>query len=146
MENSWAFGGHIACWQLCRGPHDVFDLEIPTSSGNGLCNVARSEVDLQKRSLPLQHLHTIALLQASLIRNRVLRHAMELISKYKKVYLSSVACVKRFKRFFEDKRCNTAEIASRAALKGSEGREFDTTALQHACCKKSKARLGVLDN
>ena len=23
VSNSWAYGGHIVCWQLCRGPHDV---------------------------------------------------------------------------------------------------------------------------
>ena len=50
-----------------------FALEITTSPGKGLCKVARSEVDLnKKRSLSLQHLHTIAFLQASLISNRVL--------------------------------------------------------------------------
>ena len=77
-----------------------FDLEITTSLGIGLCNVARSEVDLRKkRSLPLQHLHTIALLQASLIKDRVLRHKVKFIKNFK--------------------------IDLRAALKGFEGREFD---------------------
>ena len=44
MTNSWASGGHIACWQSCRMM--FFDLEITTSPGNGIYNVARSEVDL----------------------------------------------------------------------------------------------------
>ena len=79
----------------------LFDLEITTSPGNGLSNVARGKVDLQKkRPLPLQHVHTIALLQASLIRNRVLWHEVKFIKNFR--------------------------IISRAALKGSEGREFDT--------------------
>ena len=43
------FWGHIVCWELCRGPHKIFDLEINTSLGNDLRNVPRSEVDLQKR-------------------------------------------------------------------------------------------------
>ena len=61
----------------------------------------RGEVDLQKkRSLPLQHLHTIALLQASSTRNRVLWHEEKFIKNFR--------------------------IVSRAALKGSEGRDFDT--------------------
>ena len=46
VSNLWAAGGHIVCWQSCRGPHNVFNLEITTSPGNGLCNVTRSEVDL----------------------------------------------------------------------------------------------------
>ena len=32
-----------------HGPHDAFDLEITTSTDNRLCNVARSEIDLQKK-------------------------------------------------------------------------------------------------
>ena len=59
-----------------------FNLEITTSQGNGLYNVARSEVDLKKRSLPLQHFHTIALLQVSLIRNRVLWHEVKIIKEF----------------------------------------------------------------
>ena len=86
-----------------------FYLEITTSPGNGLCNVACSEVNLRKtRSLPLQHLHTIALFQALLIRNRALGQKVKFIKNF--------------------------GIVSRAALKGSEGREFDTPALQH--CNK----------
>ena len=42
-------GAHIVCWQSCRELHDAFDLKIITSPGNGLCNVARSMVDLQKK-------------------------------------------------------------------------------------------------
>ena len=50
-----------------------------------------------------QHLHSIALLHASLIRNRDLWHKEELVSKYKKICTSQgVACSKGFKRFFED--------------------------------------------
>ena len=84
-----------------------FDLEITISPGNGLYNVARSEIDLKKRSLPLQHLHTIALLQDSLIRNRVLWHEVKFITTFR--------------------------IVSWVALKGSDGREFDTPALRHSC-------------
>ena len=36
----------------------VFDLEIITSPGNGLCNVARSVVDLQKKSHYLNSIST----------------------------------------------------------------------------------------
>ena len=35
--------------QSCQGPHEVLDLEITTSLGNDLCNVARSKIDLQKK-------------------------------------------------------------------------------------------------
>ena len=49
VSNSWTSGGHLACWQSCRGAHDGFDLEITTSPDNGLCNAARDEVDLQKK-------------------------------------------------------------------------------------------------
>ena len=52
MLYSQASGGHIACLELCRGPHAIFDLEITTSLGNDFrisCNVAQSEVDPQKR-------------------------------------------------------------------------------------------------
>ena len=113
MSNLWASGGHIACWQSCCGQHDVFDLEIITSPGNYLCNVARSEVDLQKkkRSLPLQHLHLTPLLQTSLFRNRVRRHEVKLISNKKKVCTSQVSPVLRSSNVSSKmKRCNTAEI------------------------------------
>ena len=65
----------------------------------------RSQSAKKKRSLPLQHLHTMALLQASSIRNRVLRHEVKFIKNFR--------------------------IVSRAALKGSEGRAFDTPALHY---------------
>ena len=77
VSNSWASGGHIACWQSCRGPHDVFDLEITTSPGNSLGNVARSEVDLQKKRHYLSSISTSSLF----FRNRVLWHEVELIFK-----------------------------------------------------------------
>ena len=48
MSNSWDSRAHVARWPSCRGPHDVFDLEITISTGNGLSNVARSEVDHRK--------------------------------------------------------------------------------------------------
>ena len=32
-----------------------FDLEITTSPGNGLCNIARREVDLQKKAISSPH-------------------------------------------------------------------------------------------
>ena len=41
--------GHIVCWELCRGPHEIFDLEITTSLSNDLSNAALSEDDLQKK-------------------------------------------------------------------------------------------------
>ena len=65
------WGPHCTYEQSCQGPHGVFDLEIITSSGKDLYNVARSEIDLQKkkkRSSLLQHLHIIALMRV----NRVL--------------------------------------------------------------------------
>ena len=58
------WGPHCTYEQSCRGPHEVFDLDITTSSGKDLCNVARSEIDLQKkRSSLLQHLRIIALMR-----------------------------------------------------------------------------------
>ena len=66
------FGNRAECRVM------FFDLVITTSPGNGLCNVAQSEVDLQKKD-QFQHLHTIALLQASLIRNRVLWYKVKFI-------------------------------------------------------------------
>ena len=35
---SW--GPHCIYKKMCRGPHEVLDLEITTSLGNDLCNVA----------------------------------------------------------------------------------------------------------
>ena len=43
--------------QSCRGPHEIFDLEITSSLGNDLCNVARSKIDLQKKG---HHLSSIS--------------------------------------------------------------------------------------
>ena len=54
MSNSWASGGHIVCWKLCLGPHEIFDLEITTSPGDDLSNVARIEVELQKKVCTFQ--------------------------------------------------------------------------------------------
>ena len=83
-------GAILLVGNRAEGRMMFFDLEITTSPGNDLCNVAHSEIDLKKkRSLPPQHLHTIVLLQASLIRNRVLWHEVELISKYKKSLCTS---------------------------------------------------------
>ena len=44
-------GIHIVCWKPCRGPHEIFNLEITAPPGNDLGNVARSEVDLQKKKV-----------------------------------------------------------------------------------------------
>ena len=44
-------GPHCIYEQSCRGPHDVLDLEITTSPGNDLCNVARSKIDLRKKKV-----------------------------------------------------------------------------------------------
>ena len=47
MSNSWVSGSHVICWVLCRGPHEILDLEITTSPGHDISIVARGEVDLQ---------------------------------------------------------------------------------------------------
>ena len=44
------WGPHFIYEQSYRGPHEVLGLEITTSLGNDLCNVARSKVDLQKKN------------------------------------------------------------------------------------------------
>ena len=56
----------------------------------------------------------------------------------KNLYLSSVACDQRFKRLFEDdplQNCRNClgilESSRGPALKGSEGREFDTPVLSY---------------
>ena len=90
-----------------------FNLEITTSPGNGLCNLQKynksrksiSKNENKKLSLSLQHLHTIALLQTLLIRNRVLWHKVKFIENFR--------------------------IVSRATLQGSESREFDTPSLNY---------------
>ena len=43
------WGPHCTYEQSCRGPHEVFELEIATSLGNDLSNAARSKVDLKKK-------------------------------------------------------------------------------------------------
>ena len=101
-------GPHCIHEQLCRGPHEVFDLEITTSPGNDLCSVARSEVDLQKkRSSSLQHLHTVALIRA----NRVLLLRKVKLSPDKKICTTQVPPVIRSSNVCSKMiRCNTAEI------------------------------------
>ena len=83
------WGPHCTYEQSCRGPHEVFELEITTSLGNNLCDVARSKVGLQKekkekkRSSPLQHLRP--LMRAT---NQVLSlHPVKLSPNEKKIYL-----------------------------------------------------------
>ena len=60
VSNWWDSGGRIICWELCQGLHGIFDLEFYLSPGNNLSNVARSGVDLQKRSLPSKYFHLFA--------------------------------------------------------------------------------------
>ena len=95
VSNSWASGGHIACWQSCRGPHDVFDSEIITSPGNGLCNATGSEVDLQKKG----HYHSSISTPWPFFRRRY--SEIEFCGTKWSLYLSSVASVKGFKRFLQ---------------------------------------------
>ena len=50
VSNSWASGGHIVhISNRAEGRVKFFDLDITTSSGKDLCNVARSEIYLQKK-------------------------------------------------------------------------------------------------
>ena len=78
------WGPHCINEQSCRGPHEVLDLEITTSLGNDLCNVARSKIDLPKKKVitfpPPVNLSPID----------------------KTLYLSSGACDVGFKRLFDD--------------------------------------------
>ena len=78
------WGPHCIYEQSCRGPHEVLDLEITTSLGNDLCNVARSKIDLQKKK--------VFAFPAS----------VNLSPNDKNLYLSSVACDMGFKSFFDD--------------------------------------------
>ena len=52
-------GPHCIYEQSYRGPHEVLDLEITTSLGNDLCNVAGSKIDLQKKKYG-HHLSSIS--------------------------------------------------------------------------------------
>ena len=58
MSNLWASEGHILGWELCRGPHDIFDPEITTSSSSDVRHVARRK----KRSSKdfLKYVHAVA--------------------------------------------------------------------------------------
>ena len=78
------WGPHCIYEQSWRGPHEVLDLEIITSLGNNLCNVARSKIDLQKKK--------VITFPAS----------VKLLPNDKNLYLSSVACDLGFKRLFDD--------------------------------------------
>ena len=103
MSNSWASGGHIACWQSCRGPYDVFDLEI-TSPGNGLYNVSQCKVNLHTKKFitspaSLHHRPSSGIVNQK--SSSVARTKVDFQIK-KSVYLSNVACVKGFKRLLED--------------------------------------------
>ena len=96
----------IGCWQSCRGPQNVFDLEITTSPGNDFCNVDKSKINLNKEKIvtsPISPHHR----SSSHIVNRksssVARSGVDFQIE-KSVYLSSVACVKRFKRWLEDEK------------------------------------------
>ena len=40
VSNSWASGGHIVCLELCRGQHEICDLEITAILGNDFSNGA----------------------------------------------------------------------------------------------------------
>ena len=80
------WGPHCIYEQSCREPHEVLDLEITTSLGNDLCNVARSKIDLQKRK------KKVLTLPAS----------VKLSSNEKNLYLSNVARDQSFKRLFDN--------------------------------------------
>ena len=71
----------MACWQSCRGPHDVFDLEITSFLGNSLCNEACNKADLQK--IKKDYLSSIST-PSPLFRNGVLWHEVKLILNEKK--------------------------------------------------------------
>ena len=104
MSHSRASWGHIACWQSCRWPHDVFNLEITTFSGNDLCNVTQSEVDLHKKKVitsPESPHHRPSSGNVDQKSSSVARSGVDFQIK-KFVYLSSAACVEGFKRVFED--------------------------------------------
>ena len=109
-----------------------FDSESTTSPGNGLCcNVARDEVNLQKkRSIPLQHLQTIVLFRVK-IRfpiNDARRKAMVWRgwSGIDLFFWRLTSPRATLQRPFPGE----VVIDSRAASKGSEGREFDTPGLK----------------
>ena len=90
------------CVENCTA-HEIFDLEITTSPGNDLGNVAPSEVDLKKKS------QVSPLLGALLLRIRVLWHELNLISK-KKLCTTQVSRVFMESNVYSKmKRCNTAE-------------------------------------
>ena len=78
------WGPHCIYEQSCRGPHEILDLEITTSLGNDLCNVARSKIHLQKKK--------VITFPAS----------VKLFPNDKNLYLSSVACDQGFKRLFDN--------------------------------------------
>ena len=79
------WGPHCIYEQSCRGPHEVLDLEITTSLGNDLCNVARSKIDLQNKKKVI-----------------TFPPSVNLTPNDKNLYLSSVASDLGFKRFFDD--------------------------------------------
>ena len=80
------WGPHSIYEQSCRGPHEVLDLEIPTSLGNNLCSVAPNKIDLQK------------------IKKEVITFpaSVKLSPNDKNLYLSSVAGDESFKRLFDN--------------------------------------------
>ena len=78
------WGPHCIYEQSCRGPHEIFDLEITTSLGNDFCNVARSKINLQKK------------------KDITFSASVKLSPNDKNLYLSSVACDLGFKRLFDD--------------------------------------------
>ena len=81
---------HCIYEQSCRGPHEVLNLEISTSLGNDLCNVARSKIDLQKKNK--KNKKKVITFPAS----------VKLSPNDKNLYLSSVDCDLGFKRLFDD--------------------------------------------
>ena len=106
VSNSWASGGPIGCWQSCRGPQNVFDLEIITSPGNDFCNVDQSKVDLHKEKIVIFSASPHHRSSSDMVNQNpssVARSGVD-FQLEKSVYLSSVACVKGFKRLLEDKK------------------------------------------
>ena len=74
--NSWTSGGHIVCWELCRGPHKILSIwRSPLL--RAAITVMQPEVKLiptkNKKGLYLSSISTPSpILPASFFRNRVM--------------------------------------------------------------------------
>ena len=120
VSNSWASEGHIAWWQSCRGPHDVFDLEIIACPGSCLCNVKelglyrdyklkRSIFKKQVITSPVSPHHHPSSGIVNQKSSSVARSGFNL--QIEKVCIPQVSPVLRSSNVSSKmKRCNTAEI------------------------------------